>query len=88
MGVLQDKRHIFERPKSDDNITWKGHWKIDTVHVVRYGYCNLTIVERKTKFTIIGKLKSRSTTEISKKVYQLINKVTQPFRTITSDNGT
>ena len=65
-GVLQDKRHISERPKSAENKTWKGHWEIDTVHGARDGHCIVTIVERKTKFTIIGKLKNRTASELSK----------------------
>lgn len=51
-------------------------------------HCIVTIVERKTKYTIIGKLKARTTSELNKRVISLIRKQDRPVRTITADNGT
>lgn len=87
-GILSNKRHISERPISVDNKTRYFHWEIDTVHGSEDQHCIVTIVERKTKYTIIGKMKSRSATELAEVVTQLINREANPFLTITADNGT
>lgn len=88
-GVLPNKRHISERPKAADNSSRVGHWEIDTVMGSRDNtHCIVTLVDRKTKYTVIGKLKSRSTAELNRKVIQLIANESRPVRTITADNGT
>lgn len=88
-GVLPNKRHISERPKSAENRSRVGHWEIDTVMGSRdNNHCIVTLVDRKTKYTVIGKLKSRTTAELNRKVIQLVARESRPVRTITADNGT
>ncbi len=88
-GRLGGKRHISERPPSAENRTRKGHWEIDTV-MGQYGSkpCIVTIVERKTGYVLIGKLKSRRKEVTNERVIQLIQKHSVMFKTITADNGT
>jgi len=88
-GRLAGKRHISERPLSAENRTRKGHWEIDTV-MGRYGTkpCIVTMVERKTGYVLIGKLKSRRKDVTNERVIQLIQKHPELFKTITADNGT
>ncbi len=88
-GRLPGKRHISERPLSAENRTRKGHWEIDTV-MGRYGTkpCIVTLVERKTGYVLIGKLKSRRKDVTNERVIQLIRKHSDIFKTITADNGT
>lgn len=87
-GVLPGKRHITERPPGAENRSRIGHWEIDTVMGAWDNHCIVTLVERKTKFTIIGKLKARTTAELNKRVIGLIRKQDREVRTITADNGT
>ena len=54
----------------------------------RDNHCIVTLVERKTKYTLIGKLKARTTRELNKRTIQLIQQQTRPVRSITADNGT
>jgi IS30 family transposase len=87
-GVLANKAHISERPKGAENKSRIGHFEIDTVHGSRDQHSIVTLVDRKSKYTVIGKIKNRTTDELNRKVIQLIKKEVNQVRTITSDNGT
>lgn len=87
-GVLPNKAHISERPKGAENKSRIGHFEIDTVHGSRDQHSIVTLVDRKSKYTIIGKIKNRTTDELNRKVIQLIKKQVNQVRTITADNGT
>ncbi len=58
-GRLAGKRHISERPASVESRRYKGHWEIDTVMGKGSLDCIVTLVERKTGYLMIGKLKDR-----------------------------
>ena len=51
-------------------------------------HCIVTIVERKTGYLVVGKLLSRTTEELNKRVVQLITQHMTRFKSITADNGT
>ena len=85
---MAGKRHITERPLSADNRSRIGHWELATVIGSHDQHCIVTLVERKTRYTIIGKLTRRNTHTANKRIIQLISREHRPFRSITSDNGT
>ena len=87
-GRLADKRHISERPPSVEGRRHRGHWEIDTVMGTGSKDCIVTLVERKSGFIQIGKLKDRSTQSLNKKVIRLIGRDSASYKTITADNGT
>jgi IS30 family transposase len=87
-GRLADKRHISERPGSVETRRYRGHWEIDTVMGTGSTDCIVTILERKSGFIQIGKLRDRSTKSLNKKVIRLISRDPISFKTITADNGT
>ena len=87
-GRLANKRHITERPASVETRRFRGHWEIDTVMGKDSRHCIVTIVERKSGFVVIGKLKDRTTRSLNKRCIQLINRELAGFKTITADNGT
>lgn len=87
-GVLPDKAHISERPISAENKSRIGHFEIDTVHGSNDLHSIVTIVDRKSKFTIIGKLEARTSKELNRKTIELIKKQARQVITITADNGT
>lgn len=87
-GRLANKRHISERPSSVESRKYKGHWEIDTVHGRGSNHCIVTLLERKTGFVVIGKMKDKTTASLNKKTISLINREPLGFKTITSDNGT
>lgn len=87
-GRLSNKRMIDERPKDINQRTQYGHWEADTVMGKYTKHCILTLVERKTGITWIGKL-SEHTVEAVNKAFALFIKEhgKASVRTITSDNG-
>jgi IS30 family transposase len=87
-GILPNKRHISERPASAHNRTRFGHWETDTVMGANDRHCIVTLVERKSKYLIIGKLRARTAEELNKKTIALIAREGHKVRTITADNGT
>lgn len=87
-GKLAGKRPITERPASVERRRQKGHWEIDTVLGGRGKDCILTMVERKTGYLLIGKLKARTSEEAAKATLELINAHQGKVKTITADNGT
>lgn len=87
-GRLAGKRMIDERPVSIEARRVKGHWEIDTVIGGGNNHCVVTIVERKTGYVLIGKLRNRTQHETSRRIVTLIRKHGFRFTTITADNGT
>jgi len=85
---MRGKRHISQRPPDPDNRSRFGHWAIDTVVRANDRHCIVTLMERKTRYTIIGKLRARNTSEFNRKVVSLIKRDMHYVRTITSGNGT
>lgn len=86
-GRLPGKRHISERPEAATHRTRRGHWEIDTV-VGTSRHCVVTLVERKTGFVLIGKLRARTKEELNRRTIALILRHARRFKTITADNGT
>lgn len=87
-GRLADKRNIAERPETIETRQTKGHWEIDTVMGKGSKHCVVTLVERKTGYTLIGQLNDRTTRSTNKRTIKLINTMPEEFKTITADNGT
>jgi IS30 family transposase len=87
-GRLANKRLISERPKIVETRRTREHLEIDTVMGTGSKDCIVTIVERKSGYVIIGKLKDRTTRSLNRKCIQLLEREPARFKTITADNGT
>jgi IS30 family transposase len=87
-GRLAGKRMIDTRPKLVESRRNKSHWEIDTVIGGGDRHCIVTIVERKTGYVLIGKLKDRTMASTNKRTIDLIKRDGLKFSTITADNGT
>jgi IS30 family transposase len=87
-GKLAGKRMIGERPASVEDRRRLGHWEIDTVMGKGDKDCIVTLVERKSGFTLIGKLADRTVSALNLRATQLIRRHASDFKTITADNGT
>ena len=55
-GRLAGKRDIAERPAHIEDRAEVGHWEVDTVMGAADKHCIFTMVERKTRLVVIGKL--------------------------------
>lgn len=87
-GKLPGKRHISERPAAATRRSRRGHWEIDTVIGAGSRHCIVTLVERRTGYVLIGKLRARTKEELNARTVRLIARHSQWFKTITADNGT
>ena len=90
-GRVAGKRMISERPAAVEGRGRIGHWEIDTVLGASRGEnsdCILTLVERKTGYLLIGKLRARTTAETNRALLELLARHPRRVRTITADNGT
>ena len=87
-GVLPGKRGIAERPAEVAHRQRIGHWEGDTVMGSDMRHCVLTLVERKTGFAIIKKLRARNTDEVTRAATRAIRRHCRNFKTLTLDNGT
>jgi IS30 family transposase len=87
-GRLAGKRMIQERPQSVEGRKTIGHWEIDTVLGKGSRHCIVSLVERKSGFLHIGKLRSRTVSQTSARTIRLIRRHPDLFKTITADNGT
>lgn len=86
-GRLAGKRMIGERPASVESRHWLGHWEIDTV-LGTSSECVVTLVERATGFTLIGKMAARTVAELNRATLELMRRYPGRFLSITADNGT
>lgn len=87
-GRVGGKRHISERPAAVEMREQLGHWEMDTVIGGVTQDCVLTLVERVTGETLIGKLLNRTVAALNKRLLQFIRSRPDDFKTITVDNGT
>jgi IS30 family transposase len=87
-GRLAGKRHISERPPAAEQRSEIGHWEIDTVIGKGSRHCLVTVVDRKTGFLVIGKLRARTKEHTNQRTLRLMRRHPQRFKTITADNGT
>ncbi len=87
-GRLAGKRHISERPAEVEVRSVIGHWEIDTVVGKGSKDCVVTLVERKTGYALVGKLKDRSKKGMARRTKKLVRRQRGRFKTITADNGT
>jgi IS30 family transposase len=87
-GRLAEKRHISERPPEIECRSSIGHWEIDTVLGKGSKDCIVTLVERKTRYSLIGKLKARTKEQLNARLLKLIAQHSPLIKSITADNGT
>ena len=87
-GLLAGKKHISERPDIIEKRSRIGDWEIDTVMGSGDKHCIVTLVERKSGYTLIGKLQNRTKEKLNSITCKLILAHKEKMITITADNGT
>ena len=86
-GRLAGKRPIADRPPGARNRSRVGHLEGDTV-LGTDKHCILTLVDRKTGYVMIAKLRARTVAETNRAAIALINAADRRIRSVTVDNGT
>ena len=86
-GKIPNKTMIDKRPKIVDNKERVGDWEGDTIIGKDHQSAILTLVERKSKFTLIIPLAAKKAQEVEEKIALVLPKIRLPVLTITFDNG-
>jgi transposase, IS30 family len=86
-GILRGKRHISKRPKSAERRKVLGHWEGDTMIGKDLHHCLLTLVERKSGYVVIRKLRTRTEAAVTKAAAKVLRREKGRIKTITLDNG-
>ena len=86
-GQLSNCRSIEERPASVNTRKRLGDWEVDTLLGKQQKHAMLTLTERKSRFTLLGKVPRRTAGAVRQQVCQLLLPVRDKVHTLTSDHG-
>lgn len=87
-GKIQITNSINERPAKANNRLEIGHWELDTVAGKTGHSCVVTMVDRKSRYTLISKANKKSSEPVTKAITKLLKALPQnKLKTITPDRG-
>ena len=86
-GIIIDRVSIDKRPKIVERKNRIGDFEIDTVIGRHHIGALVTVVDRKSKFTLIKKVESKQAKEVTKALVEMLLPLKPVTKTITSDNG-
>ena len=86
-GQLQGRRSITERPPVVETKRRVGDWEADTIIGHKHQQAVVSLVERKSKLTLLKKVERNTAQAVGRAVTELLRLVAAQVHTITSDNG-
>ena len=86
-GTIKNRVSIDKRPKIVEKKSRIGDWEIDTVIGANHKGALVTVVDRKSKFTLIKKVPSKHAEVVTKALVEMLQPIKALTHTITSDNG-
>lgn len=86
-GTIPNQRSIALRPLHIENRAQVGHWEADTIVGPHHGSAILSIVERKSGYTLLALLPDRSAASTYQAMVGLLKPIAHKVKTITTDNG-
>ncbi len=86
-GIIIDRVSIDKRPKIVERKNRIGDFEIDTVIGRHHIGALVTVVDRKSKFTLIKNVTSKRAEEVTKALIDMLLPLKPITKTITSDNG-
>lgn len=87
-GKIPNKTMIAERPAEVETKARFGDWEGDTIIGGNHQGVVVTLVERRSKYTLMGKSENKTAAAVHKVVVELLQSTHLPKKTITFDNGT
>lgn len=85
--TIRNRRMIDERPAVIDDKSRIGDWEIDTIIGKNHNQAIVSIVERKSKFTILKKVTRKTAKNVTEATVQVLQGYVDKVLTITGDNG-
>jgi IS30 family transposase len=86
-GKLLNCRSIEERPAIVNHRKRLGDWEVDTMFGKDHKQALVTLIERKSRFTLLGKVSQRSAQAVQDQIHRLLLPVRDKVHTLTSDHG-
>lgn len=86
-GQIVNRVSIDERPKIVDEKSRIGDWEGDTIIGKGHKGALLTLVERKTLYTVIVPLKGKNAEQLKQAAIEVLTPLKQQVLTVTFDNG-
>lgn len=86
-GQLPNCRSIEERPARVNTRKHLGDWEVDTLMGRQQKHAMLTLTERKSRFTLLGKLPRRTAQAVRRQICKLLLPFKDKAHTLTSDHG-
>ena len=86
-GQIKERVSIEARPTVVDERVRIGDWEADTVIGRPGGAVLVTLVERKSRFTLAGLAPNKTSAAVKQVIIELLKSVQVPVHTITYDNG-
>ena len=86
-GKIPNRVDIDQRPKIVEKKTRIGDWEADLVSGVHHRGFLVTLVERRSKFTLIGQVKHKTAADVTAEIMRLLAPHKERVQTITYDNG-
>ena len=86
-GRIPDRVSIDQRPTVVDARLRVGDWELDTIIGKGHKQAIVSLTERKSRLTLIAKVKHKSAELVSQSVQRLLVPIASKVFTLTSDNG-
>ncbi len=86
-GQIPDQVSIEQRPAIVDARTRYGDWELDTVIGKNHQQALVTLVERKSRLTLIAKVIRKTAENVSDAIVSLLSTLKPWVHTLTADNG-
>jgi IS30 family transposase len=86
-GIIKNRVSIETRPKIVERKSRVGDFEIDTVIGANHQGALVTIVDRKSKFTLVKKVASKQADIVTQVIVTMMHPIKAITHTITSDNG-
>ncbi len=86
-GKIPNRVDIDQRPAIVDEKTRIGDWEADLVNGGRQRGFLVTLVDRRSKYTLIGHVKQKISVEVKREIMRLLAPHKERVQTITYDNG-
>jgi len=86
-GRIPDRISIDQRPAIVDRRSRVGDWELDTIIGKGHKQAIVSLTERKSRLTLIAKVKHKSAELVSQSIQRLLVPIASKVFTLTSDNG-
>ena len=86
-GKIPNRVDIDQRPAIVEKKTRVGDWEADLVSGVHHRGFLVTLVDRRSKYTLIGQVRHKTAANVTTEIVRLLAPHKKRVRTITYDNG-